>query len=108
MTCVCSLSQFSTPTRIVEAAPYLRKAYDLEKTRAVPDVSYLPRFYLAASLANIPGHEEEALRAYNRGLVERERAEPDIQQLWTEANLSRMLRRAGRLEDARKLEDMVA
>lgn len=62
--------------------------------------------YWAASLANVPGKEDEALQIFDRGV--RASRTPSMTDLWARANISRMLRRTGKVARAKKEEQIAA
>lgn len=84
----------------------------LDNMRPWKDVptDYRLQLCLAAALANSPGHEDEALLAYNTGTGVRDASQAPFGSLdiWVLANMSRMLRRAGKVKEAEKAENEVA
>ena len=62
---------------------------------------------LAGALSCIPGQEDEALRVFTTTAGDRIAGGklPDFAIAWTEANITRMLRRAGRNDEAEERED---
>ena len=95
----------------MEAEPHLREVVKTERLRKRNSgkVDHLPQLYLASALANIAGREQEAVRAFEAA-VKAQRANGATSaistvDIWTRANMGRMLRRMGRVADAQAIED---
>ncbi|KAK7052028.1 hypothetical protein R3P38DRAFT_3305901 [Favolaschia claudopus] len=110
-TCDWQLStclRYSTPSRISEAVPYLERSIAYH-TRNNPDkVDETPEMYLGVALHKLPGQEEAAISRFRRAYG----AAPHIEmqhhtQLWSRACYSRLLRRLGRVEEAKAQEKAI-
>ncbi|KIM89070.1 hypothetical protein PILCRDRAFT_60840, partial [Piloderma croceum F 1598] len=100
--------RYSSPTRIDEAAPYLKlilEQYDKVHQGAQGD--FVPLLYLGVALHKVEGKEEDALKAFKDGFIYNElhpgRTGPNTE-LWAQASMSRLLRRMGKVSEAEKQE----
>jgi tetratricopeptide (TPR) repeat protein len=98
--------QYSTPTRIAEAAPYLEEVIAYYKRQNPNKVDDTPEMYLGVALHKQPGQEEAAIAHFRAAYA----ASPAIgmqysTQLWSRACFSRLLRRIGKIQDAEEQED---
>lgn len=98
--------QYSTPTRIAEAVPYLEEVIAYYKRQNPNKVDDTPEMYLGVALHKQPGQEEAAIAHFREAYA----ASPAIgmqysTQLWSRACFSRLLRRIGKIQDAEEQED---
>jgi hypothetical protein len=101
--------QYSTPTRISEAAPYLEQViahFDSQHSNGEVDV--VPMLYLAVALHKQPGQEEAAIRHFQAAYAYAPAISMQYHtQLWSRACFSRLLRRLGRVEEAKEQEELI-
>ncbi|KAF7342038.1 hypothetical protein MVEN_01791100 [Mycena venus] len=100
--------RYSTPTRIAEAVPYLEEAIAYHTRQHPGKVDDTPEMYLGVALHKQPGQEEAAI-AHFRAAYD---SSPEIgmqhnTQLWSRACFSRLLRRLGKIEEAKEQEDEI-
>ncbi|KAI0332840.1 hypothetical protein GY45DRAFT_1359993 [Cubamyces sp. BRFM 1775] len=111
--CYWQLSQFyrySVPCRITEAEPYLREVIRYAQTKGGKrDVA--PELYLAVSIQNMPGKEEEALTLFSEAFNDFEANGAPLlgprSELWARAHWSRLLRRFERVQEAQVQEQTI-
>ncbi|KAH9886071.1 hypothetical protein C8Q73DRAFT_658829 [Cubamyces lactineus] len=111
--CYWQLSQFyrySVPCRIAEAEPYLREVIRYAQAKGGKrDVA--PALYLAVSIQQVPGKEEEALTLFSAAFTDLETndvlALGPRSELWARAHWSRLLRRFERIQEAQVQEQTI-
>lgn len=104
------INQYSTPTRIAEAVPYLEKIiakFNREHSNGEMDLT--PALYLAVALHKVPGQEAAAVRHFKAAYAYAPTIEIQYHhtQLWSRACFSRLLRRLGRIAEAMQEEKKI-
>ena len=102
---VTRILQYSTPTRIAEAAPYLERFianFGTEHPNGKVDVT--PEIYLGVVLHKVLGQEDAAVSHFRVAYM----ASSGIKmQLWSWACFSRLLRCINRIPEAEEQEDAI-
>jgi hypothetical protein len=96
--------QYSNPSRIQEATPYIEKVlahFAVEKP-GEPDV--IPLLYHGVALHKVPGQENAALNAFTTAFDHGVDIGSTKTMLWARGSMSRLLRRMGRVPEAEEQE----
>ncbi|KAJ7633066.1 hypothetical protein FB45DRAFT_832514 [Roridomyces roridus] len=103
--------RYSTPTRIAEAAPYIQNVIAHFKLAHLTDgkTDDVPEMYLGVALHKTPGQEDKAVEHFRIAYTSSPHIEMQFHsQLWSRACYSRLLRRMGKIAEAKEQEDMIA
>ncbi|KZP16822.1 hypothetical protein FIBSPDRAFT_1047281 [Athelia psychrophila] len=100
--------RWSAPTRVYEAVPYLEKVIESHRAFHPTEVDVTPTLWLAVALHKTPGQEERALALHARAIGATQPGQNGFRtMLWAKANMSRMLRRMGKVAEAQKNENEI-
>jgi hypothetical protein len=91
--------QYSTPSRIEEATPYLKLILAHFAIEKPGEIDTIPLMYLGVALHKIPGEEAAALNAFTAALDHGDGGSTN-NTLWARGCMSRLLRRMGQPQAA--------
>jgi hypothetical protein len=96
--------QYSTPSRIEEAAPYLKNVLAHFIVEKPGKIDVIPSLYLGVALHKVPGQESAALNAFTTAFDHGVDLGSTSTMLWARGCMSRLLRRMGKLQEAEEQE----
>ena len=96
--------QYSTPSRIEEAAPYIEKVLAHFAVQKPGQIDGIPLFYQGVALHKVPGQEETALNAFTTAFNHGADVGFTKVMLWARGSMSRLLRRMGKVPEAEEQE----
>lgn len=100
--------QYARPCRIQEAVPYIQTCIaQFRRFHPATEKDVTPMLYLATSLSLQPGKEQDALIQFREAIDAGGDSSAFRTTLWARAHISRMLRRMGRLQEAKAEEEEV-
>jgi hypothetical protein len=100
-------NQYSTPSRIEEAAPYLERILAHFAAEKPGETDVIPLLYLGVALHKVPGQESAALNAFNGAFNHGVSVGSTNTMLWARGCMSRLLRRMGETQAAEKQESEI-
>lgn len=98
--------QYSTPSRIEEATPYVRKVLAHFAVEKPGQTDVIPSLYLGVALHKVPGQESAALSAFTAAFDHGKDIGTNTM-LWARGCMSRLLRRMGKLPEAEEQESEI-
>ena len=99
--------QYSTPSRIEEAAPYIEKVLAHIAVEKSGEIDVVPLLFLGVALHKIPGQESAALNAFTTAFDHGVDADSPKSMLWARGSMSRLLRRMGKVPEAEEQESEI-
>ena len=99
--------QYSTPSRIEEATPYIKKVLAQSAVEKPGETDVVPSLYLGVALHKVPGQEGEALNAFTAAFDHGVDAGSAKTMLWARGCMSRLLRRMGKVPEAEEQESEI-
>ena len=99
--------QYSTPTRVEEAAPYIKLVLAHFAIEKPGEIDVIPLLYLGVALHKVPGEESAALAAFTAAFEHGIDLGSTNTMLWARGSMSRLLRRMGRIKEAEEQESSI-
>jgi hypothetical protein len=99
--------QYSTPSRIEEAGPYLKNILAHFMVEKPGETDVIPSLYLGVALHKVPGQESAALNAFTAAFDHGVDLGSTSTMLWARGCMSRLLRRMGKLQEAEEQESEI-
>ena len=99
--------QYSTPSRIEEATPYIEKVLAHSAALKPGKTDVIPSLYLGVALHKVPGQESAALNAFTAAFDYGVDDGSAKTVLWARGCMSRLLRRMGKVPEAEKQESEI-
>ena len=96
--------QYSTPSRIEEAAPYIEKVLAHFAVEKPGQVDVIPLLYKGVALHKVPGKEDTALNAFTTAFKNGADVGSTKVMLWARGAMSRLLRRMEKVPEAEEQE----
>ena len=96
--------QYSTPSRIGEAAPYIKYVLANFAVEKPGQTDVIPLLYLGVALHKVPGEENAALDAFKAAFDHGVDLDSTNTMLWARGCMSRLLRRMGQTQAAEEQE----
>lgn len=99
--------QYSTPSRIEEATPYIEKVLAHFAVEKPGQTDVIPSLYLGVALHKVPGQESAALKAFTTAFDHGVDIGSTNTMLWARGCMSRLLRRMGKVPEAEEQESEI-